>query len=177
MNQVIAERLECMQAGIQRLAERVPGLPGHDVALIRLVMLGGRGIGDELEAWLRPHRLGESEFRTLLLLFSSPDGSAFPGELCRYAAEKPTNMTRITHELVKRGLVMRKPYEADRRRVLLCITSRGRDLSGRLLPMLFEPVRTALAGFSPREKSELTRMLWKLMINLGQLSDTHEGSS
>ncbi len=171
MNQAATDPLECMQAGIRRLAEQVPTLPAEDVVLMRLLMLAGLGVGEELELHLRPHRLNESEFRTLLILFSSPDGSAFPSELCQYASQKPTNMTRITNHLVKNGLVTRQPCKQDRRRVVLRITAAGRALASRLLPQLFLPVETALAGFSAPEKQQLQRMLHRIIVNLGQLSD------
>lgn len=163
--------LECMQTGIRRLAEQVPALPEDDVLLMRLLMLGGMAAGDELEVLLRPYQLGESEFRTLLILFSSPQGSAFPGELCQYATQKPTNMTRITNSLVQRGLVTRMPCREDRRRVVLRITAQGRRLARKLLPMLLAPIQAVLGNFSDHDKRELKRMLHNITVNLGRLAD------
>lgn len=171
MNDVVHEQLECMQTGIRRIAEQIPAMPLDDVLLMRLMMLAGLGVSDELESRLRPHRLTESEFRTLLTLFGSPGGNAFPSELCRFTSQKPTNMTRITNDLVKHGLVNRRPCEHDRRRVELHITAAGRNLARTLLPDLFEPVQVALTGFSEHEKRQLQTMLRRIIVNLGQLPD------
>lgn len=168
--------LESMHAGIDRVADRMPAMPRDDVQLIRLLMLGGSAVTGELEDLLRPHGLNESEFRTLVILFSSPDGRAFPGELCQFATQKPTNMTRITNGLVKRGLITRMPSEEDRRRVVLSITGQGRRFARKLLPLLFAPVTATLAGFTRKEKCELRRLLTKLVHNLDLLLDKREES-
>lgn len=164
--------LDFMRTGIERMAERMPSMPGHDVLLVRLLMMSGNTVADELENLLRPHGLNESEFRTLVILFSSPDGSAFPSELCQFATQKPTNMTRITNDLVERGLITRMPSEQDRRRVVLSITEQGRQFARRLLPILFPSVSALLADFSDEEKGELGRLLTKLVHNLDNLLET-----
>ncbi len=163
--------LESMQAGIERVAERMPAMPRDDILLVRLLMMSGNAVATELENLLRPHGLNESEFRTLVILFGSPDGSASPGELCQFATQKPTNMTRITNDLLQRGLVTRRPSERDRRRVVLSITESGRRFARRLLPQLFVPVSATLADFSEQEKAELRRLLTKLVHGFDSLAD------
>lgn len=166
--------LDFMRTGIERVAARMPSMPGNDVLLVRLLMMSGNVVADELENLLRPHGLNESEFRTLVILFSSPNGSAFPSELCQLATQKPTNMTRITNDLVERGLITRMPSEQDRRRVVLSITEQGRQFARQLLPILFPSVSAVLTGFTAQEKSELTRLLTKLVDNVDNLDNLLE---
>ncbi|HET7267242.1 MAG TPA: MarR family transcriptional regulator [Oleiagrimonas sp.] len=158
-----------MQTGIQRVAESIPAMSQTDVVLVRLLMMSGVVVNDELEYLLRPHRLNESEFRTLAILFSSPDGRAYPGELCQYATQKPTNMTRIIDTLVERDLVTRSRSAQDRRRVVLQITPQGRRFTRQLLPMLFPYVDATFKGFSADEKQQLDRLLRKLIHNLDSM--------
>src|SRR3546814_6378563 len=84
---------------------------------LRMLMIGDT-VESELEYKLKPHKLNHSEFLTLMILYSNPDGSSTPGELCESATQGATNMTRIANALVKRGLITRSASEVDRRRVL-----------------------------------------------------------
>jgi MarR family transcriptional repressor of emrRAB len=155
-----------MQTGLDRVAERVPTLPLTEVALIRLLLMIGGVLDDQFERVIKPHGLSESDFRTLIILFASPHGRAHPGDLCQYAAQTPTNMTRISDGLVRRGLVTRARSEEDRRRVVLHITPAGQRLAQRLLPQLFPRATGAFAGFDANEIRRFRRLLHKLVGNL-----------
>jgi MarR family transcriptional repressor of emrRAB len=158
--------LDSMEAGIGRTAERVPALPETEVVLMRLLLMGGSVVADEFERALKPHGLNESDFRTLVVLFSSPQGRAHPGELCQFATQTPTNMTRIADGLVRRGLITRSPSDEDRRRIVLQITPAGQRFVRKLLPLLVPRVRQLFAGFSAADKRHLNRLLHKVVRNL-----------
>lgn len=162
----LSEQLQSMRAGIDRIKDVVPGMPVLPVLLTRMLMTSGLLVTGELERALRPFGLSESDFRTLIMIFASPDGRAFPSELCQFASQKPTNMTRIVDGLVRQGLVTRTPSAEDRRRIILHITRSGRELAARILPQLFPHVRELFAGFSERECRQFETLLQKLINNL-----------
>jgi MarR family transcriptional repressor of emrRAB len=155
-----------MEAGLARVAGRVPTLPLTEVVLIRLTLMIGGVLGDQFERVINPHGLSESDFRTLIVLFSSPQGRAHPGDLCQFTTQTPTNMTRISDGLVRRGLATRARSEDDRRRVVLHITPAGRHLARKLLPQLFPRAVGAFAGFNATEFRQFERLLHKLADNL-----------
>lgn len=162
--------IDKMDEGIGHIGLAFPDMPIPQALIARLLLLVGGTLQGELEHSLKPHKLNDSDFLTLMILFSSPDGSSSPSELCEYTSQGPTNMTRIANALVKRKLITRGTSEADRRRVLLTITAEGRRFVRKLLPPLFPRVDAAFAGFSPSELRSLGRLLRKLAGNLDQLN-------
>jgi MarR family transcriptional repressor of emrRAB len=158
-----------LDEGIARVRAAVPAMPATEGVLARLVLLVGAATQQDLERRLKPHKLSDSDFLTLMVLFSRPDGSSSPSELCEYTSQGATNMTRIANVLVKRGLITRGASDADRRRVCIRITTAGRHLVRRMLPSLFPRLLLAFAGFSDADKRHLSRLLRKLACNLDQM--------
>jgi MarR family transcriptional repressor of emrRAB len=166
----LQESLEHLDAGISRVGETIPGMPVEEVTLTRLLLLTAGALGIELERQLKPYDLNDSDFRTLMMIYSSPRGSASPSELCDFAQQGPTNMTRIANVLVKAGLITRASSAEDRRRVLLTVTPAGKRFVRKILPPLFPRVHTAFATFSAADKRNLDRLLRKLAINIDNLT-------
>ena len=158
-----------MDEGIERMSEIIPQMPALEARLCRLMLMLGSSIEGDLESKLKPHKLNHSDFLTLMILYSRPDGSSTPGELCEFATQGATNMTRIANALVKRGLITRGASEEDRRRVLIRITAAGRRLVQQMLPPMFPRVGAMFANFSETDKRSLGRLLRKLAHNLEQL--------
>ncbi len=170
----LLQSADSMKTGVGRVAEHLPDLPVDAVVLLRLVHIAGNGLDDLEETWLKPHRLKNSEFRTLMMLFSSPDHATHPSELCRWATQKPTNMTRIIDGLLQRGLVTRKPDKEDRRRVILKLTAPGEHLVRTLLPQLHPRVSAMFTNFSTTESRQFRRLLEKLLRNLDPMTPGQE---
>ena len=164
------ECLAHMDAGIARVREIIPELPMQEVQLTRLLLMVGGTLLDELELNLKPHGLNDSAFRTLMMIYSSPSGSASPTELCEYAQQGATNMTRIANVLVKAGLVTRATSAEDRRRVVLSITTAGKRLVRKILPPLFPQVLGAFATLSASDKRTLDRLLRQVALNIDSLT-------
>ena len=164
------ECLAHMDEGIARVSETMPDFPQQEVVLTRLLLMVGTGLLDELERNLKPHGLNDSDFRTLMMLYSSPTGSANPSELCDYAQQGATNMTRIANVLVKAGLATRAPSVEDRRCIILSITAAGKRLVRKILPPLFPNVRGAFAALSANDKRTLDRLLRRVAVNIDSLT-------
>ncbi|EIM01290.1 MarR family transcriptional regulator [Rhodanobacter thiooxydans] len=164
--------ISMMDEGVDRVSRIIPQIPALEARLCRLMMMLGEDIEEELEFKLKPHKLNHSEFLTLMILYSRPDGSSTPGELCEYTSQGATNMTRIANALVKRGLIIRGGSEEDRRRVLIRITPAGRRFVQKMLPPIFPRVATMFTGFSDTDKRHLDRLLRKLAGNLDQLDES-----
>lgn len=167
----IGKCIQLMDEGIGRVHGSLPDMPAAEAKLSRLMLMVGSRLEQELESTLKPFRLNHSEFLTLMVLYSAPDGSSTPGELCEYASQGATNMTRIGNALVKRGLIVRAASEEDRRRVQMRITAEGRHFVQRMLPKLFPRVTAMFLGFDGSEKEQLSRLLRKLAHNLDQLEE------
>lgn len=80
----------------------------------------------DLAARLKPIGLTVDQFRILWCL--SERGSLPMGELAAIVLLEPANLTKVIDRMVSESLVMRVPDEKDRRRVLVTLAPRGRDL-------------------------------------------------
>jgi MarR family transcriptional regulator, negative regulator of the multidrug operon emrRAB len=161
--------IEMMDEGIERVSQIIPQLPVVEARLCRLMLMVGSGLEGELELKLKPHKLNHSDFLTLMILYSRPDGSSTPGELCEFATQGATNMTRITNALVKRGLITRGASAEDRRRVLIHITPAGKRFVQKMLPPMFPRLGAMFANFNETDKRHLSRLLRKLAVSLDQM--------
>ncbi|MGN6707146.1 MAG: MarR family winged helix-turn-helix transcriptional regulator [Rhodanobacter sp.] len=167
----LANCIEMMDEGIDRVGQLVPQMPAPEARMCRLMLMLGATIERELEAKLKPNKLNHSEFLTLMILYSRPDGSSTPGELCEFTTQGATNMTRIANALVKRALITRGSSKEDRRRVLIRITPAGRRFVQKMLPPMFPQVGAMFGGFSAGDMRQFDRLLRKLAANLDQLGE------
>jgi MarR family transcriptional repressor of emrRAB len=161
-----------MDEGIERVSGIIPQMPAVEARLCRLMLMLGRDIEEELESELKPNKLNHSEFLTLMILYSRPDGTSTPGELCEDTNQGATNMTRIGNALTKRGLINRGASESDRRQVLIRITPAGRRMVQKMLPPMFPRITSLFANFSGTDTRHLDRLLRKLAGNLDQLDES-----
>lgn len=127
-----------------------------------------------LEHEIRPFGLAEVEFRVLTTLFSQPDGTAHPTELCARTLQSPANMSRISDALVSRDLITRVASVHDRRKMVLHITPQGEQLVQRLLPTLYGGLREMFKEFSEEEQQRLIGQLKRLGVKLDQAVSHHD---
>ena len=155
-----------MEQGIRRSAERLPGLPVTEALLCRFLIMTGRMLTAHIDGAVSPYQLTDVEFRTLLSLFSMPDGVACPSDLCAHLAHSPASMTRIGDALVSRNLITRVLSDQDRRRMDIKITPQGEALVREVLPRMFDYTRGLYTDFSEVEKARLLGDLKKLFAQL-----------
>lgn len=164
----LSDKIKSMDEGIAGVRKVIPEVPA-DVGLCRIMLLIAERLQAELEYKLRPHKLNDSEFRTLMAIFAHPSGASTPGEVCQFTSLGVTNMTRIANALVKRGLITRGPSAQDRRRVVMQITPAGKRFIQKMLPTMLPRLKLLFDGFTNSERSTLNRLLRKLAHNLSQL--------
>jgi MarR family transcriptional repressor of emrRAB len=167
---MVAEQIKLVEASLKRLSTRFADLPANEVLIIRLLLFLAHDISMMLERHIRPHGLGEGEFRALTILFSQPDGAAHPGDLCPRASQSPANMSRISDGLVSRGLITREPSAQDRRKLVMRITPKGEDLVRSVLPTLFAPMRDVCGQHSPQQQRLLITQLKQMAKRLDEVT-------
>lgn len=98
-----------------------------------------------------------AQFRALVLL--DPD----PGLRMRALADRlgvsPSTATRLCDRLVRRGLVQRTPSEADRREILLSLTTGGHAVVKEAMRRRRHAIATAVRKLSDEEAVEVQRCL------------------
>ncbi|HEX7815423.1 MarR family winged helix-turn-helix transcriptional regulator [Dyella sp.] len=158
-----------LDESIAHMQDSLPQLPACEAAIARLLKLVGVRMDEELCRKLKPHKLNDSEFLVLTVLYGHPEGSSTPGVLCELTSQGATNMTRIANALVKRGLITRHHSKEDRRSITIRITATGRQFVRKMLPPMFPQLEELFVGFSRTEKQTFNRLLRKLAINLDHL--------
>lgn len=88
------------------------------------------------------------------------------GDLVRQTMVTTGAITNRIDRLVERGLVERAGA-ADRRKVIVRLTDRGRELVDEVVVDHLATEREILATLSPRQQAELTTLLRSLLITLG----------
>ncbi|HLT83329.1 MAG TPA: MarR family transcriptional regulator [Phototrophicaceae bacterium] len=127
------------------------------VDLLDAVAVGFRAQAD---AALRAHDLSYDQWRVLERLALA--GPRAMSELRSEARLTGPTLTRVVDRLAETALVYRDVDPADRRRVVVHLSDRGRRLYDALRPDLGRLVRDALAPLSPEEAQTLGRLLERL---------------
>ena len=83
-------------------------------------------IGRLDEELRRGHGISFGAYDVLLRLARAPGRCLPMSELARRVMLSPSGLTRMVDRLVEEGLVRRRPFEADARVTLACLTERGR---------------------------------------------------
>jgi DNA-binding MarR family transcriptional regulator len=126
-----------------------------------------RGMTRRLAAALKPDDVGVEEWRALSALAESA-GQAM-SELAEFVLVPPPTLTKLVDRLVSENLVYRRIDPADRRRVLVSLTPRGRRLHRRLRRVV-EATLSPVYGDS--EAAELTQRLGEIARRLQQDSSS-----
>ncbi|MFC7258620.1 MarR family winged helix-turn-helix transcriptional regulator [Streptomyces lutosisoli] len=104
----------------------------------------------ELDRELHRHGLGASDFEVLDVLADgtpSGGGGAFRvQEISERVHLSQSALSRLIGRLEKDGLVTRGMCEEDRRGVRVCLTPKGRELHGEVLPVQRAVLTRMLAG-------------------------------
>lgn len=155
-----------INSAVERVSAIVPGAPKEDIRLVRLIHLVAAEMSSRFDDMLKPHGLNETDFRTLMQLFCSPDGQAHPSDLSQLATQSRTNMTRIVDSLVERGWVTRYASDVDRRRIVLAITKDGEKLVKRLLPQFHPKLSSFLSILPNPAKQTMIESLQRIAASL-----------
>lgn len=166
----LLEQVARVEAGLERISQRMPDLPVTEILLSRLLVFLGRELTGRMDECLRPYGLSDVEFRALILLYSAPNATANPGELCSGIIQSPANITRITDVLVERGLISRLPDEQDRRRLVLKITATGEGLVNEMLPVMLNTARNSYRDFPGEELLQMVTSLKRLAAAMDRSS-------
>ena len=89
-------------------------------------------------------------------------GEISQNRLGRLAAMDPATVQGVTRRLTERGLIERKPDQTDRRRLLLCLTDKGRRLIAELSELAARTNQGILAPLSPGEQTLFLELLRRL---------------
>ncbi len=143
--------------------QRSVGAPlNSEVRLTLLVKHNAELLSDLLNRTVEPFGISGVAYIAMMTLQSTPENLANPSELCTASGETRSNMTRITDELVAKGLIRRVANEEDRRRVDLSLTEEGMQLLRQVVPVLRKKTQAVFSVFNDETKTAFEAELIKL---------------
>ena len=138
------------------------GLPSSDgVRLCFQVLALASAIDRDCALRLAPKQLSEAKFVLLFLLHGMPDGLP-PHELATRAGVTRATITGLVDGLERDGFVVRHAGQADRRRIAVTLTAKGRTMAGRLFKEHAAWIGSLFDGLSAAEQRQLDGLLTKV---------------
>lgn len=111
-------------------------------------------------AFLAAHDLTQGQYAVLVMLDEhGPQGQR---RLAGLVAVDARNIVAVLDSLARRGLVERRPDEADRRRRTVALTDRGKALVTAIADAAAEEQDGFLSALDPTERAQLNQLLRRL---------------
>ena len=117
-----------------------------------------RPLGASLQMWRVLAALRERDGRRM-------------GDLSVVTSIEVSTLTRLVDQMEKKGLVERRRDTDDARVVALRVTTAGKRLTRRIVPIAERYEQVALKGFAPVEAQVLRAALRRLYANMDELYD------
>ncbi|PRX37324.1 DNA-binding transcriptional regulator, MarR family [Meinhardsimonia xiamenensis] len=136
-----------------------------DDYLLYLLAQASHRASAEFHARLAGQGVAVSTWRILATLY--PDSPATIGELARSCLAKQPTMTRQVARLEAQGLVKRRMAEGDRRRVVVRLTEKGRNMAAGLAAQARAHEMRLLAGLGEEAAARLKETLRGLLSEKG----------
>jgi DNA-binding MarR family transcriptional regulator len=110
--------------------------------------------------------LAPGAWRALLFFAQNPGSTA--SDLAAHAQRDKAQVARVIKDLVDAGYVKREPDPKDGRSQLLTLSARGRAIKARMSVHERRLGLRLVAGFSDRERAQLSLLLRRLSENLAK---------
>ena len=107
--------------------------------------------------WIEAHDLTIGQFGVLELLYHR--GEQTIGAVTKLTMSTPGNTTVVIKNLSKRGLIITKKKEGDRRTTLVAITAEGEALIAKIFPQHAQNIEHFFKGLSHDEQQNLRSLL------------------
>ncbi len=122
------------------------------------------------QAW-EDHRLSGTAKQALAVL-DGADAPLEPSVIAERLIITTGSMTSMLNTLENRGLIRRMPHPADRRKLLIAITPKGRAIVDDMLPSLHRRERTIIAdALTETEQRRLCLLLAKVQRSVERHRD------
>jgi MarR family transcriptional regulator, multiple antibiotic resistance protein MarR len=116
-------------------------------------------------------KLGFTSAQWPILRLVATGATPTAADLCRQLNYDTGSMTRMLSRLERKGVIVRRADEADRRIVRLHITPAGRKLYPKLRDVVIRVLNHLTAGFSAAEVHEASGLLTRMRANLAAAYD------
>jgi DNA-binding MarR family transcriptional regulator len=117
-------------------------------------------ISGQFHEHLAAKKVPVMQWRVMAALWDAPKSAT---EVAEIILQKQPTVSKLLERMRVQGLVDRSPDEADRRRVVVSLTPRGRRVAGPLIEAAREHERAVLLPFGARNATTLVGVLQTLI--------------
>jgi homoprotocatechuate degradation regulator HpaR len=158
---------------LQDKTKGVTALPDFSHSLPMMLMRSREAVMRLFRPSLRAHDVTEQQWRVLRAL--AHVGECEVTELARITFLHAPSLSRISRDLVRRGLIQRTSGANDRRRSIVSISKRGRGLIRAVAPDSEAGYSQVRQRFGAKRLQSLQRLLQELEETLLPAGDAWEG--
>lgn len=133
----------------------------HDIGLCFQLLSLARAIDRDCAARLAPRQLSEGKFVLLFLLHDQADGLS-PHQLADRAGVTRATITGLVDGLARDGYVVRAAGTADRRKVTVTLTAKGKSAAAKLFKEHTDWIASLFASLSAPDKAQLGDLLTRV---------------
>lgn len=130
---------------------------------VQRVITGIYGVTKKLDQWyvrqLADLDLTQGEWAVVAALAKAGEAELTPSQLADLTSVAPSSMTHRLDKMAARGLIERRPDQANRTRTLISLTGEGWDLFSEAIRESNVVESDILRGLTPEERGELARLL------------------
>jgi DNA-binding MarR family transcriptional regulator len=131
---------------------------GYQIGLL------GRLYDRRLQSVLKDFGVAPGQFAPLVMLFEQ-DGLT-QAELCRRINVEQPTMANTLQRMERDGLIRRKDDAADKRRALVYLTPRAREMQAKVMESARAVSNQAVKGLSAADQDDMFRLMARMVDNL-----------
>ena len=143
------------------------GLNLKDFLPYRLSIVTNRISASFARLYSEKFNLSIPEWRVMAVLGQQPGLSA--DEVCSETEMDKVPVSRAVSKLLDKGLLRREFSGRDRRRSILCLSEAGYGMYAQIVPLALSYEAELKAVLTPREQSQLEKLLDKLSLEGGRI--------
>lgn len=137
-----------------------------DIGLCFQLLSLASAIDRDCAARLAPRQLSEGKFVLLFLLHGQADGLS-PHQLADGAGVTRATITGLVDGLERDGFLLRAPGLADRRKVMVKLTAKGKSAAAKLFKEHTDWIASLFAGLGASDKARLSDLLARVWHGTG----------
>ena len=149
---------------IEQLQKRIKDAPIERMKMLRLQHHLMLKLDEHFSSELKLLKLNQSEWLTLLFLYSTDIRQFSPSELAKSLNCSRTNATRLIESLRQRDFIHCATSSVDRRKMQVSLSLTGKTFVEEHMPTQIEHINAMLDGiFSPEEEVLFRKLLTKML--------------
>ncbi len=126
------------------------------------VLKSGIWLLNDLETYLRPLNMSQARLSILLYIENSAEGIISPKDLAKLTGKSKPGITRMMDKLFENGFISIKQDDVDGRKKKLCLTKKGKELMGKIIPEYNLRIMEMSLNLTNEEKQTLNKLLGKI---------------